>query len=185
MTSRLPLALPVSVFRNDEPVIQSHPLLEGACPPLFGNTGCWDLNGIVRRAPNLAAAGFRMIFREPDPQWNLLAREMAMIWFNPRHPAVLARRLHLPPDPVAPHTVSQRIGHLRALHACGVSRQLPPWVGDWLDDDFNQYTGRSTTLSQAVGCALADVLTPPAGGRTVPRDEPFQPGSGSSWRRSR
>ncbi|MFI5687638.1 hypothetical protein [Streptomyces sp. NPDC051636] len=60
MISRLPLALPVSVFRDDEPVIQSHPVLEGACPPLFGNTGCWDLNGIVRRAPNLAAAGFRV-----------------------------------------------------------------------------------------------------------------------------
>ncbi|WP_159038828.1 hypothetical protein [Streptomyces sp. NRRL B-1140] len=41
MTSRLPLALPVSVFRDDEPVIPSHPVLEGACPPLFGNTGCW------------------------------------------------------------------------------------------------------------------------------------------------
>ncbi|MFF8195716.1 hypothetical protein ACF05L_33730 [Streptomyces bobili] len=68
MISRLPLALPVSVFRDDEPVIQSHPVLEGACPPLFGNTGCWDLNGIVRRAPNLAAAGFRVIFRELDPQ---------------------------------------------------------------------------------------------------------------------
>jgi integrase len=139
MISRLPLALPVSVFRDDEPVIQSHPVLEGACPPLFGNTGCWDLNGIVRRAPNLAAAGFRVIFRELGPQWNLLAREMAMIWFNPRHPAVLARGLHLPPDPVAPHTVSQRIGHLRALHAYGVSRQLAPWVGDWSDDDFKTY----------------------------------------------
>jgi hypothetical protein len=29
MTSRLPLALPVSVFRDYEPVIQSHPVLEG------------------------------------------------------------------------------------------------------------------------------------------------------------
>jgi hypothetical protein len=106
---------------------------------MFGNTGCWDLNGIVRRAPNLAAAGFRVIFRELDPQWSLLAREMAMIWFNPRHPAVLARGLHLPPDPVAPHTVSQRIGHLRALHAYGVSRQLPRWVGDWSNDDFKTY----------------------------------------------
>lgn len=40
MTSRLPPALPVSVFRDDEPVIQSHPLMEGACPPLFGSIGC-------------------------------------------------------------------------------------------------------------------------------------------------
>ncbi|MGX9228945.1 hypothetical protein ACWV95_27480 [Streptomyces albus] len=139
MTSRLPLALPLSVFRDDEPVVQSHPLLEGARPPLFGQTACWDLNGIVRKAPNLAAAGFRVIFGELDPQWNLLAREMAMIWFNPRHPAVLARGLHLPPDPIAPHTVSQRIGNLRALQAYGSWRQLPQWVGDWSDDDFKTY----------------------------------------------
>ncbi|WP_329438258.1 hypothetical protein [Streptomyces canus] len=153
MTSRLPLALPVSVFRDDEPVIQSHPVLEGACPPIFGNTGYWDLNGIVRKAPNLAAAGFRVIFRELDPQWNLLAREMAMIWFNPRHPAVLARGLHLPPDPVAPHTVSQRIGHLRALHAYGVSRQLPPWVGDWSDDDFKTYIEHRCQQGEAASAA--------------------------------
>lgn len=153
MTSRLPLALPVSVFRDDEPVIQSHPVLEGACPPIFGNTGYWDLNGIVRKAPNLAAAGFRVILRELDPQWNLLAREMAMIWFNPRHPAVLARGLHLPPDPVAPHTVSQRFGHLRALHAYGVSRQLPPWVGDWSDDDFKTYIEHRCQQGEAANAA--------------------------------
>ncbi|MET7928311.1 hypothetical protein ABZT43_30865 [Streptomyces sp. NPDC005349] len=139
MTSRLPLTPSASLFRADEPVIQSHPLLEGARSPAFGDTACWDLNGIVRRPPSLASAGFRVIFRDLDGRWNLLAREMAMIWFNPRHPAVLARGMHLPPDPGAPHTVSQRIGHLRALHAYGASRHFPSWVGDWSDDDFKAY----------------------------------------------
>ncbi|MDO0923936.1 hypothetical protein QQY24_00115 [Streptomyces sp. TG1A-8] len=116
--------------------------MEGAvCPPLFGSIGCSDLNGIVRRAPNLASAGFRVIFRELDPQWNLLAREMAMIWFNPRHPAVLSPRgciCHPTPGGTA-HGLPAHRAPAGPLHTYGVLPAASPSVGDWSDDDFKTY----------------------------------------------
>ncbi|WP_404974633.1 hypothetical protein [[Kitasatospora] papulosa] len=146
MTSRLPLPSAQSIFREDEPVIQSHPTLEGSTSPLFGNTICWDINGVVHKPPNLHAAGYRVLFRGLSPEWNLLARELGMIWFNPRHPAVLAHGLHLPPGPLTPTTVSQRAGHLRALAAYGVAEQLPPSLTDWSDDDFKSYIAHRCEL---------------------------------------
>ncbi len=42
MTAYVPLPVPISIFRDDEPVTQSHPLLPGAVPPRFGDTDCLD-----------------------------------------------------------------------------------------------------------------------------------------------
>lgn len=154
MTSRLPLPSAYSIFRDDEPVIQSHPMQKSGASPLFCNTACWDINTVLQRPPNLEAAGFRVVLRDLNPEWNLLARELAMIWFNPRHPAVLARGLHLPADPLAPTTVSQRVGHLRAMAAFGVEERLPASLTEWSDDDFKSYIAHRCELgesSSAVG----------------------------------
>lgn len=138
-TSQLVLPRGRSLFRDDEPVIQSHPMLDGARPPLFGDTVCWDLNGVVRRPANFRSTGMRIWFRNLRPELNLTARELAMIWLNPAHPAVLARGLHLPASPLAPVTVSQRIGHFRALAHYGADRNLPSSLSAWSDHDFRDY----------------------------------------------
>ncbi|MFD4242797.1 hypothetical protein ACFWP3_14520 [Streptomyces sp. NPDC058525] len=149
MTKHLALPHSRSIFRDDEPGIQAHPMLDGAKPPRFGNTECWDINGVVRRAPKMQAAGMRVWFRDLSPEWNLMARELAMVWFNPRHPAVLARDLHLPAAPLSPVTVAQRIGHLRAMAAFGAARRLPASLGDWSDDDFQGYVARRCETGEA------------------------------------
>ncbi|MFB6615784.1 hypothetical protein ACFCV9_16435 [Streptomyces sp. NPDC056367] len=149
MTKHLVLPHSRSIFRGDEPVIQSHPMLVGATPPRFDSKECWDLNGVVRRAPNMQAAGMRVWFRDLSPEWNLMARELAMVWFNPRHPAVLARGLHLPVAPLSPVTVAQRIGHLRAMAAFGATRGLPARLDDWSDDDFQEYVTQRCETGEA------------------------------------
>jgi hypothetical protein len=86
-----------SIFTPDEPVIQSHPLLADAVIPRFGQTDVWDFNGVVRRNANLPECQWRARFNKAldDPQWNLTARELAMIMANPRHEACAV------PKPVA------------------------------------------------------------------------------------
>ncbi|WP_329314528.1 hypothetical protein OG723_25850 [Streptomyces sp. NBC_01278] len=149
MTKHLLLPHGRSIFREDEPVIQSHPMLEGAKPPRFDSRECWDLNGVVRRAPNMQAAGMRVWFRDLSPDWNLMARELAMVWLNPRHPAVLARGLHLGADPLSVVTVAQRMGHLRAMAAFGSAQGLPTSIDDWSDADFQNYVTQRCETGEA------------------------------------
>ncbi|MFE2089830.1 hypothetical protein [Streptomyces sp. NPDC059460] len=139
MITQLPLPAPHSIFRDDEPVTQSQPLLDGAKPPPFGDTTCWDLNGVLRRPVNQGPVNLRITLHGLNPQWNLIAREMAMIWLNPRHPAVLARGIHLTADPRAPATIRQRVSHLRSLAAFGVEQLLPDDITQWADEDFHRY----------------------------------------------
>ncbi|MCX5107053.1 hypothetical protein OOK13_00340 [Streptomyces sp. NBC_00378] len=126
-------------------------------PPRFGDTDVWDFNGVVRKAPNGASANMRAHFRGLPPQWNLLGRELAMIWFNPRHPAVLARGLHLPAKLHSPVTVGQRVGHLRALAAFGRDHQLPETLASWAEDDFRHYVSLRCQSGESAS-ALAHVF---------------------------
>lgn len=139
MTGYLPLPAARSVFRADEPVIQSHPLLPGAQPPRFGDAGRWDLNGVVERPVNQYATNYRVFFDGLTPAWNLRVREMAMIWLNPRHPAVLAAGVHLRPQPREPRTVTLRAGTFRTFAAWATAQQLPDDLGLWDVEDFHRY----------------------------------------------
>ena len=97
--------LPSGVFKAHEPVIGSHPLLAGARVPRFGNAVEWNLNGVIRRPANLSASAWTVVFSDElaEPSWNLLAREMSMIMFNPRH------RQSSPP--AFPQTCTGQPGH--------------------------------------------------------------------------
>jgi hypothetical protein len=110
-------ALSSSVFDAREPVIGSHPLLADAQVPRFGNAVEWNLNGVIRRPANLPAAAWTVAFSDEltEQSWNLLARELSMIMFNPRHPAVIDAGLSLKPAPADPATVISRLSHLRRL----------------------------------------------------------------------
>jgi hypothetical protein len=96
-------------FRDDEPVISTHPVLCGACIPAFGDTVVWDFNGVLRRPANLAAAHWKLCFSKEltDPFWNLLARELCMIELSPRHPVLIAAGLSRAPSPAALTTLTQ------------------------------------------------------------------------------
>ncbi|APE37172.1 hypothetical protein BOX37_28220 [Nocardia mangyaensis] len=128
-------------FGGDEEVIQSHPLLPNAQPPRFGQADVWDLNDVVERPVNQKAANYRVSFVSLSPAWNLRAREMALIWLNPRHPAVVAAGIHLNPDPREPRTVTLRAGTLRALAAWATDQGLPDDLHRWDREDFHRYIG--------------------------------------------
>nr|WSW49079.1 hypothetical protein OG296_39110 [Streptomyces sp. NBC_01001] len=139
MIRQLPLPMRSSVFRDDEPVLQSHPLLPGAKPPVFSERECWDLNGVLRKPVNQHPSHMRVPFPGLAPAMNLLARELAMIWFNPRHPALPARGIHLADEPRVANTVRQRTTCLRELAAFGADQHLPELVSRWTTEDFHRF----------------------------------------------
>jgi hypothetical protein len=129
-----------SAFGDDAPVIGSHPLLDGANIPLFGATTVWDFNGVVRRPANLAPSDWRLTFSAElsAPYWNLLARELAMIALNPRHPAVIAAGLSRKPKPAAPTTLVRSLTHLRRLARWAGEHAMPP-LAAWREDDLRRF----------------------------------------------
>ena len=143
--------LPSDVFRAREPVISSHPLLAGARVPRFGNAVEWNLNGVIRRPANLPASAWTVVFSDElaEPSWNLLAREMSMIMFNPRHPAVIAAGVSLKPAPANPVTAIARLSHLRRMASWAEANGLPPQLADWQENDLRR-------LLQGLGEQLAN-----------------------------
>jgi hypothetical protein len=129
-----------SLFGDAEPVVGSHPLLDGATIPLFGTTTVWDFNGVVRRPANLAPSAWRLNFSAElaVPYWNLLARELAMIALNPRHPAVIAAGLSRKPKPAAVSTLVRSLTHLRRLARWAGEHQMPP-LAAWREDDLRRF----------------------------------------------
>lgn len=150
MTTRLSLRMPRSVFADDEPVVQTHPLMPEAIPPRFGVTDVWDLNGVVERPVNQPTTNYRVLFTGLTPIWNLRARELVMIWLNPHHPAVLAAGVHLKPDPREPRTVALRARMLHALATWAAAQGLPDDVSAWAREDFHRYI-RSRAEKLATG----------------------------------
>jgi hypothetical protein len=145
MTRHDAVAAPDRVlFGDDEPVIQSHSLLDGAVVPRFGDTVVWDFNGVVRRPAKLQAAAWRLNFSEEltDPVWNLLAREIGMIYFNRRHPVVIAAGLSLRPRPANPATVIGMMSHLR---------RMARWAGEQGIPDLSAWGGSTTCAGTSRG----------------------------------
>ena len=91
----------------------------------------------VEAVPGLSrtvrAAAWTVAFSDElrEASWNLLARELSMIMFNPRHPAVIAAGLSLKPAPANPATVISRLSHLRRLARWAEATGLPPQLADW------------------------------------------------------
>lgn len=149
MNTVLPNRQGRSIFRDDEPVIQGRPLLGQAETPTFGTTVCWDLNGVVENSASMARTAMRIWFPTGSDEWNLLGREMAMIWLNPRYPAVLERGLHLPDRPLNPVGVSQRVAFLRAIAEYGQDNGLPDDPARWRENDFHDFVARRSQTHQA------------------------------------
>jgi integrase len=130
-----------TVFDEDEPVIQSHPLLPEAQPPRFGDTGAWNLNGVIARPARLYSAGWTLVFSQEltRPPWNLLAREVSMVLLNPRHPAVTGSGMSLKPTPAHPSTVIGTLSNLRRLARWASEEGAPAALGAWQDDDLRRF----------------------------------------------
>jgi hypothetical protein len=141
MSTVHPAPLPGAVFGAAEPVVQSHPLLDGAVSPVFGNTEVWDLNGVIRRPANQPACAWKLQFSMElvDPAWNLLARELTMILLNPRHPAVLAAGISFKPRPVNPSTTIGHLSHLRRLARWAITNDLSAELVTWTDNTVHRF----------------------------------------------
>ncbi|WP_430378152.1 hypothetical protein [Streptomyces sp. B1-3] len=150
MTQQERLSASLSVFRDDEPLIQSQALMPGAVSPRFGDTVLLDFNGVVERPANRYPTEWRISLDGMSPGLNLLARELVMIWFNPRHEAVLARGIHLEPTPRAVNTVRGRLDMLRSLAKFGTERGLDGFA-EWCDDDFKDYLARRADKAKKDG----------------------------------
>jgi hypothetical protein len=150
-------------FPGTEPVFQSHPLLEGAAArmPLFGDTGEWDFNGVVRRPARLPPSCWKLRFNHAlaAPARNLLARETLMIMANPRHPAVTATGLSLKARPYSPVTLTYEISRLRGLAAWGNSHGLPGRLADWDMADVTGFIDQMRqTAAPATVCVYVSLL---------------------------
>jgi integrase len=144
MILTLPQQRRTSLFRDDEPVVQGHSLLPearepGAYVPRFGDTGLWDFNGVLKRPANVGSSEWKVSFslELEDPYWNLLARELMMITFNQRHPAVLRSGVVLDGS-ANPRTLSHIASRLRTAARWGRTMGLPGSPDRWTVEDLRQ-----------------------------------------------
>lgn len=80
-------------FRADEPVLQQHPLIDGAVVPSFADE-VWDLSaaeGAMNVPPYAKVVKFS---RLPTPSWALIARTILMAQLNPNHPVLRSSQIH-------------------------------------------------------------------------------------------
>ncbi|MFI5895672.1 hypothetical protein ACIA5D_36810 [Actinoplanes sp. NPDC051513] len=114
---------------------------------------------MVHRAPSHPPAAVRVLFHDLDPVWNLTARELAMLWLNPHHPAILAAGVHLRSDPLSPMTVTQRIAHLRPLAVFAGEQGLPGDLHGWSEEAFKTYIRHlATTYEPGTVCNHVHVI---------------------------
>ncbi|WP_310726639.1 integrase [Streptomyces sp. N2A] len=133
-----------SLFPDDEPVVQGRSLLPaarepGAYLPRFGDTGCWDFNGVLKRPANVKACNWKVTFslELEDPYWNLLARELMMLTCNQRHPEVLKRGIVLDGS-TDPRTLNHIASRLRTAARWARENGLPPYPDGWTVEDLRQ-----------------------------------------------
>ncbi len=80
-------------FRADEPVLQQHPLIEGAVVPSFADA-VWDLSaadGAMNVPPFAKVVKFSLF---PTATWASVARIILMAQLNPNHPVLRSSHIH-------------------------------------------------------------------------------------------
>ncbi len=173
-------------FRDEEPVLQSHSLLEPArrldAPvPRFGDTTCWDFNGVVRRPANRAPCAWRIQFSAEleDPAWNLLAREVLMGFANPQHEALHDTGVHLGSRPANVATLIHHASALRRLIAWGARDGLLTRPDQWRVVDLRRRitelrsTVKPSTVSSHVAVIKKLATLAPAVSADWPTDDPW------------
>ncbi|ATW48478.1 integrase [Streptomyces peucetius] len=139
MIVSLPQQRRPSLFRDEEPVVQGRALLPEARVPRFGDAVLWDFNGVLKRPANVHASQWKVRFslELEDPYWNLLARELMMIAFNPRHPVVLKAGVVLD-GATDPRTLIHTASHLRTAARWAREKGLPTCPDGWTVEDLRQ-----------------------------------------------
>ncbi|MFZ3492336.1 hypothetical protein ACODT5_03685 [Streptomyces sp. 5.8] len=128
-------------FRDDERVIQSHPLLPGIDVPNFGASVKWPFTA-VRRPANVPPHIWAVTFSSLSPVWNLRAREVCMAVLNPRHPALEAAGTTLDHDPFQPTTLTGMVSELRILAAWAKKTGRSEDLGQWAADDIRAFIAK-------------------------------------------
>ncbi|MGW8992533.1 integrase [Streptomyces zhihengii] len=160
MIVTLPLQRRPSLFRDDEPVVTARSLLPGANVPRFGDTRCWDFNGVLKKPANIAASDWKINFslELEDPYWNLLAREFIMLSFNPRHRQVLKSGVVLE-RAGDPRTLSHIASRLRTAARWGRERGLSAYPDRWRVEDLRQRIADLAATGIAEGTVKGHVGT--------------------------
>ncbi|MEU9087468.1 integrase [Streptomyces sp. NPDC048357] len=136
---------PQSLFRADEPIVQSRPLLPQARRPearvpLFGDTEVLDFNSVVHKPANRHPSWWktRLAGDLAEPRWNLLAREVVMILANPQHEQLQASGLHFGFDPWDIGTINLNMSCLRGLIEWARKDGLPDDPAYWSEADLRR-----------------------------------------------
>ncbi|GAA2255234.1 hypothetical protein GCM10010402_08130 [Actinomadura luteofluorescens] len=127
-----------AVFADDEPVLQSHPLIKGAEIPRFGDCGDWAMHATPRPA-NLPPCRWVIQLGHLGPAWNLRAREIAMALLNPEHPGVIHAGVHLGAEPTEVGTVRQIVAKLSQLAEWAAENGLSADLRGWSSDDLRSF----------------------------------------------
>lgn len=148
--------LPSAVFDDEEPILQSHPLLEGVEVPRFGQIDVWHYDA-VRKPVNISASMWMTRFTGLDPVWNLRTRETLMAMLNPAHPKVVEAGAHLRQQVAAPQTIYHHNEYLRHLARWAAEQGLPGDLTLWESDDLRAWISKRrgevypSTLTRYVG----------------------------------
>lgn len=135
----VPALVPRGIFADDEPVLQSVPLIPGAEVPIFGNTVNWTL-AAVQKPANLPPSAWDISFAKlVDPVWNLRARELSMAMLNPTHPVVKAVVLNLRVLPAQGRSLRAIVQRLGVLASWASERGLNSDLGRWHEDDSREF----------------------------------------------
>ncbi|MEU0482830.1 hypothetical protein ABZ260_27050 [Streptosporangium sp. NPDC006013] len=135
------IPLTSAVFADDEPVLQSHPLVDGVAVPVFADALSWSLEA-TRKPANLPPSHWRIQFANFDAIWGLRAREIAMALLNPEHPTVVAAKLHLDPQPAQVTTVRGHVHRLTMLARWAAERGLSHDLRAWHRDEARAFIER-------------------------------------------
>lgn len=125
-------------FRDDEPVLQNIPLIVAAPVPTFGERNLWALDALGWN-PNSGPGMNRIHFARLDPQWNYIARIVAMAMLNPTHHALRDAGIFRTSTPYKPKTVRMMIDALSALALWAEGTGRTSALAGWRQKDFDEY----------------------------------------------
>ncbi|MFI8499668.1 integrase [Streptomyces sp. NPDC085524] len=133
------------LFRQDEPVLQSHPLLPAArtgtvAVPRFGDIAVWDFNDVVRRPANRSRCQWKLPFTGElaEGAWNLMAREVIMALANPNHGALHDAGVHLGDSYANLQSLIQEACRLRQIASWARGAGLPARPAEWSHEDVRR-----------------------------------------------
>lgn len=110
-------------WADTAPVLQNRSLEHDHPIPEFGETRRWDLSALGWN-PAAGRASVALLFHAFPEDWNLRARELAMVLLNPAHRVLREQGIFRPAAPLHVKTVRSRLDGLKCFAAWHRSHHL-------------------------------------------------------------